>query len=223
MDIDIYTRSDVEAISQITISKGLRQNRKSDIVTVGVFLGGKDSRQGRIVKAAAANVKAHYLNRNIDVQFEFLNNDEVINKRKWSPQELFTYLRRKDIHVIPTHGHQSNIARGSVGYHWTAAGYIRNLKMLKFHLGYPMGKYINCPVFQQDKIGYLKELNRYCTPTLAVSFPDLDRSNDVMLDEDEGTKICAFVDEHSSICDNKFIGNYNNISYSIIFTNDILI
>lgn len=214
MDIDIFTRGDVEAVSQIAINKSLRENKNPLIVTVGIFQGGKDSRQGAILKAAAANVKSYYLSkRNIDVRFECLTNDDVINRKKWIPSLLFDWLRRKDIHVIPTHGHQSNIARGQVGFYWTVPAYLRNLNTLKFHLGYPMGKYIKCPVFQQHKMEYLKDLRQYCTPTIATVLPYVDPHNGgLLMDEYEISRVSEFVVEHSSTCDNKFIGNCDNFS-----------
>jgi len=211
MDIDIFTRGDEGAVTEIEKNKSKRTNKNTGVVTVGVFLGDKDSRQGSIFKSAAATVKSFYRDtRNVNIQFKYLNNHDVFEIRNWKPYNLFDFLRQQDIHVILAHVFQSNIVFPQLRRHWPINLYLRNLDMLQFHLGYPMGKFIICPVFKQQKMEYLNILRNYSTPTIATIFPSLSYY-EWSLDKRESARIAEFVVEYSSRCDSKFIGNYISI------------
>jgi len=175
--------------------------KRPNVVTVGALVGDKISHQASLFKLAVENVKNYYHERNIDIKFECLNCDDV-NEKNWSHHDLFTFLRRNDIHVIPTHGYQSNVVQSC----WKLDSYLEHLESLKYHIGYPMGKYIMCPVFLQDKWEYLNKLNHYCIPTFKIQMPMLHNGSMAMVGY-EVDMLKKFVKKLSSRFDNKFVGN----------------
>ena len=140
----------------------------------------------------------------IDIRVTEMDNDKVFNTHHWEPSDLINFLMEFDIHVIPTHGHQANIARGGENrLMWTANEYIDKLNLLRYHLGYPMGKYLQCPVYLQDKILYLDALKQYCTPTIHVEIP---QSYPYAPEVEDYKKIAQFAAFYGPYCSDKFIG-----------------
>jgi len=184
--------------------------KSRNVVTVGAFLGSSISRQGSLFKLAVENVKNYYNERNIDIKFECLNTNEVIEKG-WEPHHLFKFLRQNDIHVIPTQGYHSDIGI----LNWRFDCYHNELEKLKDHIGYPMGRYISCPVFQQNKIEYLEKLKEHCIPTVQIAMPIV-HNGSVGFQHPMLPRLEHFVKIYSSHFDNKFVGNYN---YNLLLEN----
>lgn len=152
MDLDILDNNDLEAIAALAEVAALKRNKKKNVVTIAVLVGGKNARQYHIIKSTLGHITNHFRELDIKIKTDYISND-IIFKNKWSPHTLFDKLLSYDIHIIPTHGHQGTIARRGENNHlWTADNYVDNLLRLTYHLGYPMGKFLLCPVYLQDKV-----------------------------------------------------------------------
>ena len=84
---------------------------------------------------------------------------------------MLSGLLAADIHMVTTHPNQSMIAkRGDDS--WNMETLLSNYDRLQYHLGVPNGKYIDCPVFTQNKKHLYTKLLELdlCLPTILSAF-----------------------------------------------------
>ncbi len=62
-------------------------------------------------------------------------------------------------------------------WRWNLPNILSNIDRLRYHLGIPMGKFITCPVFRQDKLEIYKHLDNFAAPTLGVTLLEEDVSD----------------------------------------------
>jgi len=208
MDLSIYESSELDKILAIAEIDGLNKNKNDNIVTIGIFTGGSDARQKDDVINAAGVVESFFQDLGIEIRYSIFDNETVFNKKHWTPSDLINFLLEHDIHLIPTHGHQGNIARGNDinRLMWTANEYVDKLQLLQYHLGYPNGRYLFCPVYLQDKFMYLTHLQKYCTPSLSIEIP---QERPFTPNDDDTNTILKFAEKYGPYCDNKFIGEHH--------------
>ena len=85
-----------------------------------------------------------------------------IKKRRWGPHDFINWLLESDAHFIITHLHQG-IPK------WDINEILDALGRLYYHLGFPTGQQLFCPIFTQNKLKYLVCLPSFMrTPTLAL-------------------------------------------------------
>ena len=104
----------------------------------------------------------------IKVNVEYRSN-KGIRENNWSVREMFDWLMDSDIHYILTHVHQGiNLDRNYPI--WNIPDILWNFNLLEFHVGFPAGVLIKCPVFQQDKFKYVDVFmqNDLALPTLQI-------------------------------------------------------
>lgn len=152
MDLELLKSGDWESVLSLAEVEAHKINNQKNVVTICIFIGGEDARQKPMVTKAIDKVKLYFRKQNIAIIDNVVDLKYVFETRHFTPNHLFDYILGHDIHVIPTHGHQNTIGRGMNGDYWTANEYVNQLLRLTYHLGYPNGKYLECPVYQQDKV-----------------------------------------------------------------------
>jgi hypothetical protein len=126
-----------------------RNQSNSDSKVIKVFLGGANGVQVNPFKAAWTRLqfsKENWIIQYISVVY--------INESGWTPKHFVDWLLDSDIHFILSHVHQ-----GIAKYlQWNMEDLQCQLQRLKFHLGFPNLKKLECPVFTQDKYKYLSSM-----------------------------------------------------------------
>jgi hypothetical protein len=180
MDLSIYESTDIRDVLGIIDMDGRRRNRNPNKVLGFLSMGAQSSRQIEMVTAAIHIVARKYAQIGITVTFEKVNNDQVKHKFKWTVAQYMDVILGADIHLIPTHFHQAMV--WIAGESWTIPNIQLELDRLYHHLGVPMGKFINCPVWRQDKWLIYQFMGEFMAPTMHlklthedVSKADLDR------------------------------------------------
>lgn len=84
---------------------------------------------------------------------------------KWGITDIIDWLLDSDIHFILSHIHQGFISSSK---HLNMDEVLGQLKRLNTHNGFPNGEALNCPVFTQNKILYLRALGNMANNTLCI-------------------------------------------------------
>jgi hypothetical protein len=91
----------------------------------------------------------------------------ILNLREsgWTETQFVNWLLDCDIHFIVAHPHQ-----GTETFQWSVCRLYRELNRLVKHIGFPSGKQLLCPIFTQNKFGYLGPLRgqKATNPTLKI-------------------------------------------------------
>lgn len=87
---------------------------------------------------------------------------------EFTPSKLVDWLLDSDIHVILSHLHQGSSGQNEQQMGWNMDELARQVNRLRDHVGFPAGDHLNCPVFTQNKYGYLHAVPHYVNPTLQV-------------------------------------------------------
>ena len=173
MDTIAFESSDINVFLARCLHQGLRENKDPTVVRIHAFIGAEFGEQQTPLSVALGEVKVHYLQtKGIKLTIHTLTNDYVKNILHWTCTELFTWLLSADIHLLPTHLHQGmmNLGGLEVDGTWNIPNILKNLERLRYHLGTPCGKYIDCPIMTQNKMGYYRALQTVglCAPTISV-------------------------------------------------------
>ena len=144
-----------DMISASRLNSGtVRQNQ----YLIKVFIGGKSGIQLTPFEQALHRVISEYTRDFnpglLEVKVEFISTTTV-SKHKWLPKHLIDNLLDSDMHFILTHIHQGLTAK-NIG--WLIQPLLDNLERLKYHPGFPNGKNLQCPIFTQDKMKYIKAI-----------------------------------------------------------------
>jgi hypothetical protein len=130
-------------------------------------MGSKHSRQIEMVIKAIHIVARKYATLGIEVHFDQVHNDQVKHKFKWTVAQYVDVILGADIHLIPTHLHQAMV--WLAGDSWTMPNITRELDRLYHHLGVPMGKFVNCPVWRQNKWLIYQFMGEFMPPTMHLN------------------------------------------------------
>jgi hypothetical protein len=178
MDLSIYDSDDIRDILAIVDMDGRRRNHDPNKVLGFLSMGSQSSRQIELVTKAIHVVARKYAQLGITVTFEKVHNDQIKHKFKWTLAQYIDVILGADIHLIPTHLHQAMVC--IAGDSWTMPNINLELNRLYHHLGVPMGKYVHCPVWRQDKWQIYQVMGEFMAPTIhltltheEVSIPDL--------------------------------------------------
>jgi hypothetical protein len=139
-----------EAISSVPM--------RSDSVLIRVFKGNKGSEQYKHFSTALSRWRIP-----VKYKIEYIDTDEV-KKRFKKPSELVDWLLGCHVHFILGHVHQGIVSQKD----WHMDDLRSQLVRLKFHAGFPNGTKLQCPVFTQNKIRYIRAIEELANPTLAI-------------------------------------------------------
>jgi hypothetical protein len=167
MDLSIYDSDDIRDILAIMDVDGRRRNRDPNLVLGFLSMGSRDSRQIELVTKAIHIVARQYAQIGITVTFEKVHNDQVKYKFQWTVTQYIDVILGADIHLIPTHLHQAMVWQA--GDSWTIPNITKELDRLYHHLGVPMGKYVHCPVWRQDKWKIYQFMGEFMAPTIHIN------------------------------------------------------
>jgi len=173
MDTSEFESTHINIFLAQCIHDGLKINKKPQTVLIHVFIGAEGGEQQTPLSVAFDEIKQHYREaRGIQVTVRILTNDLVRNRYHWTCTELFTWLLSADIHLLPTHLHQGMMGLGGleVDGTWNIPNILKNFERLRYHLGTPCGKYVDCPIMTQNKMVYYQALQTVglCAPTISV-------------------------------------------------------
>lgn len=103
-----------------------------------------------------------------NIKFERLTLKEMREDQEhWTLEGFVNWLLGGHIHFLLCYVHQ-----GLESFSWPVTDIMAELQRLKFHEGFPNGKYLCCPVFTQDKIKYLQLIPDLSLQSYAISLPE---------------------------------------------------
>ena len=164
MDLSVLLLDDIESVLKRAEIAGLQENKDPRTVLIRIYLGSCKSAQIEVVTAASRRVISKFKLRGITVIFETFTNDHVKNTLKWSVNELIDCLLAADIHVLASHLHQGNMAKTA---QWNIGNLYSQADRLRFHLGFPMGQHVHCPVLWGDLARVYEVLGDLCPPFIS--------------------------------------------------------
>ena len=120
------------------------------------------------------------------VKIAYLNVTDV-KKNKWKPQNLVDWLLGGNLHIVITHPHQG------MPQNWSMADLYNEFGRLYYHDGFPNEGKLSCPIFTQDKYGYLEPLfdSGICLTTLRVDLVELMDYDQILV------KVTDYMRDHS--------------------------
>ena len=151
---------------------------------IRVFTGGKQSIQSGPFIHAVSEVRKRLLQGTDILRVESLNTQELC-ARKWQPNQFVDWLMSSHIHFILGHVHQSLLNHNLV---WDMEYALSQYTRLKYHVGFPSGDQLQCPVFTQDKIKYVE-----CLGDLAIKTLKIPLTEDGQYDQSCLSKVQRFV------------------------------
>lgn len=130
---------------------------------IRVFTGGCDGAQTNHFRQAFQDLDS----RTSQFKVTYVSIKQV-KDAGWTPTELVSWLASGDVHFFLSHIHQGLSAKGESQMGWNMIDLHAQLARLRFHPGFPTGDLLACPVFTQNKIGYLKAIPTFVNPSLQV-------------------------------------------------------
>jgi hypothetical protein len=168
------------------VMEALRENSDPKTVVIKSFSGGSDGQQKSVLSLVIESLIVKYKTRGITIVFIEFTNDLIRNVLRLNCTDTFTALLAADIHIIPTHLHQGMLAKGGTDT-WNMENILQNIERLRYHLGYPCGMHLDCPVFSQNKTMLYDRLFAadLCLPTISVSIMEkqLSLEDQIKIDE----------------------------------------
>ena len=101
---------------------------------------------------------------NVNIVVETLNTSELC-KLKWQPDQLMDWSLKCHCHFFIAHIHQSLLRHNLV---WDMDFACRQYSRLRYHPGFPSGDQLRCPIFTQDKIKYINDLDTLAVKTMTI-------------------------------------------------------
>jgi len=151
---------------------------------IRVFAGGEMQNQDGHFKEAVGECIKKY---SLEADFEFLYIGKMRdNAAMWknSPSLLVDWLLESDAHFIICQGVHMQLMQT---FNWNAVDIYKQIDRLWSHPGIPNGQNLRCPIWSQDKWGYLGPMNGIssldkdyicCTPSVRVDFDELPLTNE---------------------------------------------
>ena len=169
MDFSIFDKTDIHTKLQISQFEALRINRDNTRVLCHGYIGGADNRHLVEVTAAMGRAVTYFRNKEcITLDYNFYNNDEIKNIKKWGPTETVDHVTKADFHLWTSHFHEGNIGKTPS---WNMPNILSNLDRLEYHVGNLMGVKNKCPVLRQGKKEIYEIMKDYCLPTAIINVP----------------------------------------------------
>ena len=137
-----------------------------------INLGGINSQQIIPFKGAISDTS-------FNLEITYLTTTQI-KDMDWTPKELVDWLLSSHIHFVLSHIHQ-----GLEPLCWDMDVLYEETQRLRFHIGFPALENINCPIFTQNKLEYLKCLPDMTNPTLKIIFQEEDSDYNSVLFEIE--------------------------------------
>jgi hypothetical protein len=170
MDFSPYFSTNVQDESQVRYTRDMRTNRDPRTVFLRAYLGARDGRQVTALKSAISLAQSHFAERGFNLISEDFHNDQIKNDLHLSPQAFIDKLLEADVHMGQALLHESNIGKTP---DWNINNIHAAVDRLKYHIGSPMGKYVDCPGLRGDKYSTYELLGEdYCLPTLKIELPE---------------------------------------------------
>jgi len=134
-------------------------------ININVFHGGKEANLLMPLKKA---IQKYQESPRYKVNARYYNCDDIKSKML-SEKQFVDLMLNCDIHFIITHIHQ-NMDR----LNWNMVTLYNEVLRLQAHNGFPTGPELECPMFTQNKIEYLRCLIplKIANPTLKINFND---------------------------------------------------
>ena len=134
-------------------------------ISINVFQGGYEANQLKALKRAIAKFQQSPRYK-VDIRYYTCDN---IKNKMLSEKEFVDLMLNCDFHFIITHIHQ-NMDR----LNWNMTTLYNEVLRLQAHNGFPTGPELECPMFTQNKIEYLRCLLplKMVNPTLKINFND---------------------------------------------------
>lgn len=134
---------------------------KSKLILLRVFTGGADGMQSIPLTSAVQLLPPHtFIVEKICIK--------QLKDCKMNHKDLVDWLLNSHIHLVLSHFHQGYSASNERQLGWNMEALAIDVKRLTFHPGFPNGIQLKCPVFTQDKHGYIAAVPEYCNPTFCV-------------------------------------------------------
>lgn len=131
------------------------------MITIHAFTGGRNNPQVRAICGAKDILRELFGDRLV---FKEVDNDTA-KLWGWSEQDLVNWLTMNDaIYIVGCHPHQG------IGNTWSPEVLYHEMRDLQQFCGFPSSIHLGCPIFRQDKIGYLHVVPEICNPTLRIFF-----------------------------------------------------
>ena len=138
-----------------------------EIFLMGVFSGGKASIQSGPFHTAMKQIQRS-LRSNIEGN-RLLIVEEMDTARlcelKLQPKQFVDWFLRANAYFLLAHVHQSLFNHNLV---WDMKEAVAQFQRLRYHNGFPSGDQLQCPVFTQDKISYIRHLGDLAIKTMTV-------------------------------------------------------
>jgi hypothetical protein len=173
MDLSVLLEDNFDSVIAIESIKRLAVNRDRTVVLLRVFLGA--TRQLEPFQRGISEAKKELLHEsNIRLQVEIFDQDYVKNDLKWTVTQLIDWLLAADVHLVPCHIHEGNLGKTPS---WNVENIQIQARRLKFHLGLPMGKNVECAVWNGDKFELSASSQGFSAPSLKIPLKkDITRS-----------------------------------------------
>ena len=163
-----------------SVHQGILKNKQGNII-VRVLISGKTNPQYIAFKEAADQASLKYGSNNI--LYEYLDCEHV-RKLFAQPKNLVDWIIKSDVHFILGHIHQGENILSLIAFYlllyfrihqgvieqtqWDVKVLYEEVFRLKYHLGWPWGPKLKCPIVTQNKINYNKVCSSITNPTLEV-------------------------------------------------------
>jgi len=132
---------------------------------IRVFVGGEKSVQRDGFHISICNcceaIKRKY---GVRTKIETMDTKTLAHLRL-TPSQLMDWLIEAHMHFVTSHAHQGLRSHALA---WDMQDYVQQLQRLQFHVGFPSGDQVFCPVFTQDKYQYLRHLGDMANNTFVV-------------------------------------------------------
>ena len=166
MDLSVLTLSDIDSVMKRAEVEALKENHDPKRVLIRIYFGADHATQVAPLTAATHRIISLFESRGIEIKVQTFTNNEVKNDLKWSVNELIDCLLAADIHIVSSHIHQGNLTKTAL---WNITNISSQFERLKYHLGFPMGNSVLCPVLWGDHFTVFDALGDLCPPSIQIS------------------------------------------------------
>jgi hypothetical protein len=122
---------------------------------VHIYHGSEENKQYKAFLSTTTELKTRWGS----ISFVSKNADAI---KKWTEDQLVSWLLDCDIHLILCHPHQG------MKPCWSTIELYSQMERLRDHIGFPSGDSLRCPIWSQNKIEYLHAVPHITNPTLRI-------------------------------------------------------
>ena len=166
---DSTSVDDIQTLLDFSYNKLFTKSKEQKPILVRVLTSGKNNPQLKAFRVVQGNLALQ--NPRTVVTFEYLGKSELIQQfRGKTPKDLVDWLLGADVHYLLGHIHQGGVFEE---LDWSVKELYTELKRLRYHPGAPWGLKTDCPIANQDKIGYIEACSEITNPTLFMPVKEL--------------------------------------------------